>query len=151
MADVLKVFHRRNLDFNMVDLRSMKQSYRILIIPGHAIMTREMAETVKKHVADGGIAVMNGYSAKVNENNTVFDTPQPGLLTDVFGVRAAIFHRAGILASRKAVRQFSIRHEEDVLNYEASYWEKLELYGAEAYAVYTEGEEGCGLECTEHH
>ena len=96
-------------------------------------------------MADGGIAVMNSYSAKVNENNTVFDTPQPGLLTDVFGVRAAIFHRAGILASRKAVRQFSIRHEEDVLNYEASYWEKLELYGAEAYAVYTEGEEGCAV------
>ena len=29
--------------------------------------------------------------------------------------------------------------------YEEFYWEKLELYGAEAYAVYTEGEEGCAV------
>lgn len=145
MTDVLKIFHRRNLDFNMVDLRNMQQVYRILIIPGHAIMTQEMAETVKKHVAEGGIAVMNGYSAKVNENNVVFDTPQPGLLRELFGVRATVFHRAGILASTGGVRQFSIRHEEDTLNYKVSYWEKLELYEAEAYAVYVEGEEGCAI------
>lgn len=42
---------------------------------------------------EGGIAIMTAYSAKVNENNSVFDTFQPGLLSDVFGLRVAGFER----------------------------------------------------------
>ncbi len=82
-----------NVDCNIVNLRLLKKEYKILIVPGHAVMDKASAETIRSYVEDGGTVVMTAYSAKVNENNRVFDTPQPGELSDVFGIRCGSFMR----------------------------------------------------------
>ena len=39
---------------------------------------------------------MTAMSAKVNETNQWFDTPLPGRLSDVFGIRTSEFYRPGV-------------------------------------------------------
>jgi beta-galactosidase len=82
-----------NLDCNIVNLRDIRQSYKLLIVPGHAVMDSESAEAVRSFVAQGGTVIMTAYSAKVNAHNQVFDTAQPGGLSDVFGIRSGAFVR----------------------------------------------------------
>lgn len=82
-----------NLDCNVVDLRSIKKKYKLLIIPGHAIMDNDSAASVRTFVESGGTVLMTAYSAKVDENNRVFTTPMPGELSDVFGIRVGAFNR----------------------------------------------------------
>lgn len=150
IADTVRMFFRKNLDFNMVDLRNMKGHYRILVIPGHAEMTEEMADTVRSFVREGGIALMTAYSAKVDENNAVFDVPWPGRLSDVFGIRVRGFERSagrmeenGRTAPPRKLCVSSREGERTV--FEASYWEQLELDTAEVFAQYEEGAEGCAV------
>ena len=159
IMDAFKVFHYRNLDCNFVDLRNMSGNYKILVIPGHAIMTEEMARNVRNFVKEGGIAIMTAYSAKVNENNSVFDTFQPGLLSDVFGLRVAGFERTMVHPPAKGektpmknlcVRKCMTEGTEDgkgtqQVICEVSYWELLELSAAQAYACYEEEDGSCAV------
>lgn len=82
-----------NLDCNIVNLRELQDSYKLLIVPGHAIMDKASAATVRSFVEAGGTVVMTAYSAKVDENNRVFGTTLPGELSDVFGIRSGAFVR----------------------------------------------------------
>lgn len=82
-----------NLDCNIVNLRHLQRSYKLLIVPGHAVMDDESAATIRSFVDNGGTVVMTAYSAKVNGHNRVFDTPLPGALSDVFGIRVGAFAR----------------------------------------------------------
>ena len=43
---------------------------------------------------------MTAYSAKVDENNQWYDTPLPGRLTDVFGLRTNEFYNAGDVVTK---------------------------------------------------
>jgi beta-galactosidase len=45
-------------------------------------------------VQEGGTVVMTAFSAKVNETGQVFDTPLPGRLSDVFGLRTSEYYNA---------------------------------------------------------
>ncbi|WP_339296821.1 beta-galactosidase [Paenibacillus sp. FSL R5-0623] len=82
-----------NLDCNIVNLRSLHQNYKVIIVPGHAIMDEESAATLRAFVEQGGTVIMTAYSAKVTANNRVFDTTLPGGLSDVFGIRCGAFVR----------------------------------------------------------
>ncbi|WP_281273410.1 beta-galactosidase [Cohnella lupini] len=82
-----------NLDCNIVNLRRMLLSYKLLIVPGHAIMDDDSAATIRSYVENGGTVVMTAYSAKVDAHNRVFDSPLPGALSDVFGIRIGAFAR----------------------------------------------------------
>lgn len=144
IVDTMKTFYYRNLNTNIIDLRNIKLKYKLIIIPGHAIMSEAMAANLTAFVQKGGIVIMTGYSAKVNEYNTVFDTPQPGLLDDVFGIRSAGFERVSINAADKSVKCVIISSMEGAtVSCEASYWEKLELTTAKVYATYVQ----CQYEC----
>lgn len=149
VADTLKIFHRRNLDVNMVDLRNMRHGYKMLLIPGHALITEEMAQNIRDYVAQGGMVIMTAYSAKVDGTNTVFGTPQPGLLTEVFGIRAGEFLRSDIhpvKAGENPVRRnFCLERDGNEVRYESAYWETLELAGAQEYACYTQEGTSCAV------
>jgi beta-galactosidase len=45
----------------------------------------------------GGTVLMTAYSAKVDEHGQWFDTPLPGRLSDVFGLRTAQFYEPDVL------------------------------------------------------
>lgn len=159
IVDTFRMFHYRNLDCNFVDLRNMEGDYKILVIPGHAIMTPQMAENVKKFVAGGGIAVMTAYSAKVDENNAVFDIFQPGGLAEVFGIRIAGFDRARAHIEREGektkTRTFHVRKtasgsEAEQICYEAAYWEEIELRTAQSYAHYEDNTDACAVSVNQY-
>jgi len=70
--------------------------YKLVILPSAYMMDRETADAVRHYVANGGTVVMTGYSAKVDETGKWFETPLPGRLTDVFGVRTNEFYRSDV-------------------------------------------------------
>ena len=93
MMNTYKALFHSNMDCNIIDLRNVKKDYKLILIPGHCLMDERSAETIGRYVENGGTVVMTAYSAKVNQYNQVFDTPMPGLLHDVFGIRANAFER----------------------------------------------------------
>ena len=79
--------YRLNRDRALVDLRNIENQYRVLILPGNAEITQEMVESIRKQLEGGATVIMTAFSAKVNENNQVFDTSLPGRSCDVFGIK----------------------------------------------------------------
>lgn len=125
---------KENLDCNFVSLREFKKGYKLLIIPGCCIMEKESAENVRRFVAEGGIVIMTGYSAKVDETNKVFDTPQPGLINDVFGVRVKRFDRVA------KAGKMAVSFTGEKIEAQAKYYEMLELLSAQTVACFTGSE-----------
>ena len=56
-------------------------------------MDTASAEAIRNYMRNGGTVIMTAMSAKVDENNQWFDTPLPGRLSDVFGIRTEEFYR----------------------------------------------------------
>ena len=50
------------------------------------------AKALRDYVSGGGTVLMTAFSAKVDEHGQWFDTPLPGRLSDVFGLRTAQFY-----------------------------------------------------------
>ena len=96
MTEVQKLFYQQNRDYNTVDLRNLKGSYKLLLIPNQIMMEPEMAETVRSYVRDGGTVIMTGNSAVVDETGKVFGVPRPGYLTDVFGIQIGGYYRTNM-------------------------------------------------------
>lgn len=137
-----KALFDQNRDYNMVDLRHLKKDYKLLIIPNHIVMEPAAAKTIRNYVAKGGTVLMTGYSATVDETSKAFDMPRPGLLSDVFGLRAAGFDRAG-KPDRKGYIQSAertIEHDGKTLAVKADYVERLELHDAQCYATLDNGQ-----------
>ncbi|WP_457447824.1 beta-galactosidase [Roseateles sp. P5_E4] len=89
-----------------IDVAAIKLSYedlsryRLIILPGMYLLDKASTEAVRKFVTDGGTVIMTAQSAKVNDNNQWHDTPLPGGLTDVFGLRTNEFYNAGKVETR---------------------------------------------------
>lgn len=138
-----------NLDCNIVNLRNLQKDYNILIVPGHAVMDQASAATIRSYVEDGGTVVMTAYSAKVNENNRVFDTTLPGELSDVFGIRAGAFMRTRShtpIENAGGLEKTELRLEREKpiislggreLQLDIDYYEILEAHTAETVAAFT--------------
>lgn len=149
LLQVFKALFRRNLDCNVIDLRDIQGEYALIIVPGHVMMDPESARNLREYVRGGGTVVMTACSAKVNEHNQVFDTPQPGLLEDVFGIRANGFERnrthvgdvnEGGLEKKNPNLfryQVSVRMGEKTVSPGVDYYEILELKTAQCLAVLT--------------
>jgi beta-galactosidase len=71
--------------------------YKLVIVPGLYLLDAASRANLRKFVADGGTVIMTAQSDKVNDDNQWFDTPLPGGLTDVFGMRTDAFYSAGAL------------------------------------------------------
>jgi beta-galactosidase len=84
-----------NVDSAVIDIsHEPLDRYKLVILSSAYIMDAQTADAVRKYVAGGGTVIMTGYSAKVDETGKWFETPLPGRLTDVFGVRTNEFYRA---------------------------------------------------------
>ncbi len=59
-----------------------------------ALLTKGDLETpIRHYVEQGGTVLMTAFSAKVDEHSQWFNTPLPGGLSDVFGIRTSQFYR----------------------------------------------------------
>ena len=50
------------------------------------------AKAIRDYVSAGGTVLMTAFSAKVDEHGQWFDTPLPGRLSDVFGLKTNAFY-----------------------------------------------------------
>jgi beta-galactosidase len=80
-------FYNRNMDVRMLDILHSDLHYKLLFVPGVAVMDPKTAGKIRDHIDQGGTVVMTSYSAVVDTTNQVFASTRPGLLDDVFGVR----------------------------------------------------------------
>ncbi len=147
VQEAFEIFYKRNLDCNLINLEYAEGDYRLLVIPACALIGRKGADYVRRHVEKGGIVIMTGYSAKVNEEGQVFDTPQPGFLNDVFGIRIAGFYRTGqhvpsMFEEDRSAAGYGSREELTIANADGSvsvtvdYYEEIEPQGAECFASF---------------
>lgn len=90
-------FMFRNMDCRMIDISRSDLDYKLLILPGYAVMTEQDAEKIRKYVADGGTVIMTSNSAVVDETGKVFASTHPGRLSDIFGVRVASFEETAVM------------------------------------------------------
>lgn len=140
IMETLQYFDEENMDYNLVDLRGIKNHYQLLVIPGYALMSREAAAAIRKFVAEGGTAVMTGYSAMADETGKVFGEMHPGYLADVFGIRVA-----GYFYSEKE-NALCMEFEDREIPTDKHYYEKLELHTAECIAR-LKNQDLCGISC----
>jgi len=90
---------RYNIDTAIINVaHSDLSQFKLLVIPADYVMDTASADAIRKFVGNGGTALMTGYSAKVDEHGLWFDTPLPGFLSDVFGLKTnAFYHSASPL------------------------------------------------------
>jgi beta-galactosidase len=91
---VFNIFNRRNMDVRVVDISQSQLRYKLIIVPGMAVMEEPTAVKIREFVRSGGTVVMTGYSAMLDEHNQVFATGLPGRLSDVFGIRVSGFEES---------------------------------------------------------
>jgi beta-galactosidase len=105
------LFFERNLDTRVVELSRSELNYKLLIVPGVAVMDEVTAARIREYVNKGGTVIMTAGSALVDANNQVFDTALPGRLSDVFGIRIAGFEEPEVLneISRESLAGRKIR------------------------------------------
>jgi beta-galactosidase len=86
---------RDNIDTAIINIGHADLSpYKLVIVPADYIMDTASANAIRTYVSNGGTVLMTAYSAKVDEHGLWFDTPLPGRLSDVFGLKTNAFYQA---------------------------------------------------------
>ena len=86
-------FFRDNIDTAIINIgHDSLSSYKLVVVPADYVMDQASAKAIRNYVSEGGTVVMTAFSAKVDEHGQWFDTPLPGRLSDVFGLRTAEFY-----------------------------------------------------------
>ncbi len=87
---------RANIDTAIINIGHDSLSvYKLVIVPADYVMDAASAKALRDYVSGGGTVLMTAFSAKVDEHGQWFDTPLPGRLSDVFGLRTAAFYTPG--------------------------------------------------------
>lgn len=81
------LFYWRNMDTRVVEISRSSLNYKLLFIPGVAVMDKTTANKIRDYVKNGGTVIMTSNSAIVDTTGQVFKTTRPGLLNDVFAIR----------------------------------------------------------------
>ncbi len=94
VQSAMKPFFEDNIDIAFVNVgHANLEDYKLLVVPADYVMDAASADAIRKYVSNGGTVIMTAMSAKVDETNQWFDTPMPGRLSDVFGLRTEEFYR----------------------------------------------------------
>jgi beta-galactosidase len=91
LQNCFTLFFNRNIDTRVVEIRRSDLKYKLLIVPGVALMDEATAAKIREYVKKGGTVIMTSNSAVVDDHNQVFARTHPGRLDDVFGIRIANF------------------------------------------------------------
>jgi len=89
---------RANIDTAIINIGHEDLSqYKLVVVPADYVMDQASAKHLRDYVSNGGTVVMTAYSAKEDEHALWFDTPLPGRLSDVFGLKTNAFYDWGAL------------------------------------------------------
>jgi beta-galactosidase len=84
---------RANIDTAIINVGHEDLSqYKLVVVPADYVMDEASAKTLRGYVSNGGTVLMTAYSAKEDEHAQWFDTPFPGRLSDVFGLKTNAFY-----------------------------------------------------------
>lgn len=86
---------RANIDTAIINIgHDSLAPYKLVVVPADYVMDEDSANALRAYVKNGGTVLMTAFSAKVDEHGQWFDTPLPGRLSDVFGLRTSAFYDA---------------------------------------------------------
>jgi len=86
-------FFRANIDTAFINVgHANLESYKLVVVPADYLMDAASAKALRDYVQAGGTILMTAFSAKVDEHGQWFDTPLPGRLSDVFGLKTNAFY-----------------------------------------------------------
>ena len=118
-----------NIDVSVIHVGHEDLSrYQLVVVPGMYLLDKASTANLRKFVADGGTVIMTAQSAKVDERNQWHDTPLPGGLTDVFGLRTNEFYTAGEVMTKLGGKE---------IKGDIGFYEVLEPSTAEVLARFT--------------
>src|SRR5450631_2381157 len=84
---------RANLDVAIVNVGNHDLSrYKLVIVPADYVMDAASAKALRDYVSGGDTVLMTAWSAKVDEHAQWFETPLPGRLNDVLGLKTNEFY-----------------------------------------------------------
>ena len=85
---------RANIDTAIINIgHDSLEPYKLVVIPADYVMDAASAKAIRDYVSAGGTVLMTAFSAKVDEHGQWFDSPLPGRLSDVFGLRTSQFYQ----------------------------------------------------------
>ena len=132
------MFYYRNMDVKVVDVSKSTLNYKLLIVPGVAVMDEVTANKIRDYVRNGGTVIMTSNSAIVDESGKVFATTHPGRLSDVFGIRVGSFEETESMneLSRKSLtgKKMELSYKGKIINVESSRFDVVETKGATVLA-----------------
>lgn len=135
------LFFERNMDVRVVDLSRSSLPYKLLFVPGVAVMDSATAEGIRSFVKDGGTVVMTSNSAFVDEFGQVFASTRPGRLNDVFGIRLGSYEETEMMneISRKSYtgKKLEVTYQGKPINTESPRFDIIDPKGAKVLASIT--------------
>ena len=93
VTQAVRPFFEDNIDVALINIGHAALDYKLLVVPADYVMDAASAEAIRDYVRNGGTVIMTALSARVDEHSQWFDTPLPGRLSDVFGIRTSQFYR----------------------------------------------------------
>jgi beta-galactosidase len=135
------LFYYRNMDARVVEISKSSLDYKLLIVPGLAVMDKTTATKIRAFVKSGGTVVMTSNSAIVDESGKVFANTHPGMLSDIFGVRVASYEETETMneISRKAYKgkNLEVNYLGKAIETQSSRFDIIEPKGAQVLASLT--------------
>ncbi len=134
VSNAFRPLYEDNIDVALLNPANSSLEYKLLVVPGLYLMDGRSAAAIRRYVKEGGTVVMTAFSAKVDEHSQWFDTPLPGRLDDVFGIRTSEFYRQSPLPE--------VSFEGQHLKASLDFYEVLEPRSARPLAAFTNTPEG---------
>ncbi len=132
------LFYHRNMDARVVEISKSSLNYKLLFVPGVAVMDETTANKIREFVKGGGTVVMTSNSAIVDETGKVFGSTRPGKLNDVFGICIASYEETESLneISRKRFtgKKVEVSYKGKAITSESTRFDVVESKGAEVLA-----------------
>lgn len=153
------LFYWRNMDSRIVEISRSSLDYKLLFVPGVAVMDEVTAARIRDFVKNGGTAVMTSNSAIVDTTGQVFASTRPGMLSDVFGIRLGSFEETEAMneISRKSYKgkRIEFTYKGKSINTESTRFDIVDPKGADVlgcvtsldkdYPIMTSNQYGKGL------
>jgi beta-galactosidase len=135
------LFYWRNMDARVVEISKSSLNYKILFVPGVAVMDEATAIRIRNYVNNGGTVIMTSNSAIVDESGQVFTTSRPGRLSDVFGIRVGSYEETEAIneISRKAYKgkKIEFTYKGKTMDTESARFDVIQAEGAEVIGSLT--------------
>ena len=135
------LFYWRNMDARVVEISRSSLNYKLLFVPGVAVMDETTAAKIRDYVKNGGTVIMTSNSAIVDETGQVFASTRPGRLNDVFGIRLGGYEETNSLneISRKSYRgnRIEFNYKGKAINTQSLRFDIIDPNGAEVIGTIT--------------